>query len=284
MERLDLSIRLIGEPDVPVCDAILKAAFGGSETRSVELSRYLEFQPDGWFMALFADQPVGMVGAVDYGAFAYIGLMAVLPEARSQGVGRALMQQVLGWLRQRGVTSVLLDATEYGYPLYRSLGFAEIDQALVFSRVNDSLPTNGLAGGELLPASSLVEVSSIDARIFGANREPVLRVYQRDFPGRCLISRREDGSVSGFLVAQGRRIGPWVADSPEESERLLRSALMLEYENTPLVIAPAANRAAQEILDRFGFECLRQARHMSLGSPVARCRDQIYGQTSFAIG
>jgi predicted N-acetyltransferase YhbS len=284
MVHLDLSIRPIGQQDVPVCDELLKNAFGGSDSRAVELYRYLEIQPDGWFIAARDDHIIGSVGAVDYGTFAYIGLMAVLPEARSQGVGRALLQHVLSWLRQRGVTSVLLDATELGYPLYRSLGFAEIDQALVFSRINDVLPAEGLAEGELLLACDLPEVCQLDETIFGADRERGLRVYQRDFPGRCLVSRRKDGSISGFIVAQGRRLGPWVTDCPADAECLLRTALALKYEDTPLVIVPAANRAAQEILGRFGFECLRQARHMLLGNPVTRCRDQIYGQTSFAIG
>jgi hypothetical protein len=46
-------------------------------------------QPDGWFVAELDGQWL-MVGTVDYGEFAYIGLMAVHQRCSARGIGRAL--------------------------------------------------------------------------------------------------------------------------------------------------------------------------------------------------
>jgi ribosomal protein S18 acetylase RimI-like enzyme len=55
--------------------------------------------------------------------------MWVAPEARGRGLGRALVEHVVGWARERGAAAVLLDLTDTertaaAAALYSSLGFA----------------------------------------------------------------------------------------------------------------------------------------------------------------
>src|SRR5512136_2677608 len=118
---MEISIRNLSAADIEAADRIAQAAFGTPENRVAEMQRFLEMQPDGWFVAEQSGLLLGMVGAVDYGAFAYIGMMVVWPEFQGRGIGRLLMERLLGWLDQRGTPS-LLDATEMGYPLYKKLG------------------------------------------------------------------------------------------------------------------------------------------------------------------
>ena len=87
---MEISIRNLSAADIPAADKIVMSAFGQSESRLDEMRRYLEIQPDGWFVAEQAGLLLGMVGAVDYGAFAYIGLMVVWPEFQGRGIGRLL--------------------------------------------------------------------------------------------------------------------------------------------------------------------------------------------------
>ena len=52
---------------------------------------YLEHDPDGCFTAWKDGRPVGMVTTTRYPASGWIGNLIVIPEERSRGLGRALM-------------------------------------------------------------------------------------------------------------------------------------------------------------------------------------------------
>lgn len=58
----------------------------------------------------------------------YIQRLAVDPSVRRQGLGRALVDDALRWMRRRGVTRVLVNTAvdnEAAINLYRSSGFEE---------------------------------------------------------------------------------------------------------------------------------------------------------------
>ena len=120
---------------------------------------------------------------------------------------------------------------------------------------------------------------------FGADRSQLFGAFLEDFPGRSFFSTDHSGRIAGFLFAQPRRLGPWVARSPDDAEALLQAALTLSFEGLPAAVAPEANPAALELLDRFGFVWKRESRHMQRGgSGVPGDRVAIYGLTSFAVG
>ncbi len=45
------------------------------------------------------------------------------PDARSRGIARALMQTVMTWAKNQGCDRMVLHASDFGRPLYQSLGF-----------------------------------------------------------------------------------------------------------------------------------------------------------------
>src|SRR5512135_1837201 len=98
---MKLEIRILTAADLDSAERILSDAFGTTYSRKLDLAFFLELQPDGRFLALAGDTPVGMVGAVDYGPFAYIGTMGVLRAWQGQGIGRMLMEHLLVWLDER---------------------------------------------------------------------------------------------------------------------------------------------------------------------------------------
>ncbi len=49
--------------------------------------------------------------------------MYVDPEFRRRGIARQLMQTMIDWCRKEGFVNVSLHASEFGQPLYESLGF-----------------------------------------------------------------------------------------------------------------------------------------------------------------
>ena len=283
--KVDVAIRGLTEADIVAADEIFRSAFHTSVDRLADLERYVALQPDGWLFATVQGMPVGLVGAVDYGPFAYIGMMAVRPEFQRHGIGHTLMRQLLARLDARGTPMALLDASEAGAPIYMQLGFVQEDLACLFEHPHYTPAQARAEYVHLMQRQDLELVADLDAPIFGAGRASLFRILLADFPERAFVTRDEAGQVSGYLFAQPGRLGPWVAKRRQDAQALLQAAMSLPFEAAPVVIAPQMNAAAIELLERFGFQFKRSCRHMRRGgSNVPSRRDLIYGQTSFAVG
>ncbi len=71
---------------------------------------------------------LGFAVGICAGAYAELESIAVSPQTRRQGVGKALCQQIIVWSRQVGAHTLELEvrASSHGaLALYRSLGFIE---------------------------------------------------------------------------------------------------------------------------------------------------------------
>ena len=70
-----------------------------------------------------ATSAVGTARVVITGAEAKLGRMAVLPEMRGRGVGRALTDAALQYLAGQGVTEIILHAQTHAEEFYAKMGF-----------------------------------------------------------------------------------------------------------------------------------------------------------------
>jgi predicted N-acetyltransferase YhbS len=281
---VNISIRTLTLADLQVADGLNQAAFETQESRIADMQRYLEAQPDGWFLAESHLGPLGMVGAMNYYNSAYIGQLAVLPEFQRMGVGSALMQHMLAWMQKIKVPSVLLDASKKGFPLYTRLGFSVQDTTSLYAL---NQPTNNQADCSrctILLREELDELAAFDSAVFPGNRSRLLTILQRDLPNNVLLIRDEEGRISGYLFIQGAKLGPWVSTNPQDSESLLQAALSWDLSGPPFTIVPDGNRAAAVLLGRYGFKPVRTIRFMVRGAVPVYRRDFVYGQYSFAIG
>jgi predicted N-acetyltransferase YhbS len=282
---VNISIRQLAAPDFPEADRIIRSAFRTDDNRLAELERYLTFQTNGFFGAECDGKLTGTVGAVDFGAFAYLGMMAVDPSMQRRGIARALMQYILAWLDTRRCPSILLDASQYGQPLYADLGFVVEGQSSTFQ--NDAPPhfADLPQGVTVLNERDIPALAAFDAPIYGAARASVLQAFAAAFPSRAFVARDTRERITGFVFAQANRIGPWVAQDDDPAEKLLRAALTVRYDSTIRVIVPSPNVNAGELLARYGFQFSRTQAHMYRGAVYpARQRERIYGQVSFSIG
>jgi hypothetical protein len=249
---------------------------------------YLALQPDGWLLAEREGVVVGVGGAVDYGPFAYVGLVGVHPREQRRGIGMALMERLLVWLDSRGCPVVLLDASDAGAPLYHRLGFVEDDQTAVYRRERaEPFTAAGVAGVEVRPFTldDLPAVAAFDAPRFGADRASIFTAFLDRYPVRSFVACDASGAVTGYLIAQPTTLGPWSAATPEAAAALLAHALALPLNAPQGVIVSALNRDAAALLERGGFDLRGTRHHMRRGGePLLHRRALIYAQASLAIG
>src|ERR1700754_1629364 len=97
--------------EVPLAvDVLRRAGFGTQVARLLEFPRC---SPDGAILVAEGSGGSGM-GVARCAAFANtasIGALGVAPEARRRGLGAALTEAAVRWLRGRGSRTVLLYAT-----------------------------------------------------------------------------------------------------------------------------------------------------------------------------
>jgi len=284
---MSLVVQPFRASDMEAVDEVLRSAFKTSYDRKDNLKRYLAIQSSGPFVAKIDSEIVGFGAAMDFGRFAYIGKMGVDPKVQRRGVGGSILSTILRWLEDRKCPTILLDASPYGGPLYEKFGFIESDLTAVMQRnvVKNHPKERSALNRTKSEVVELPKLLSFDMPRFGADRLHLLRSYFDDDPTRFLVSYDQKDQVDGFLVAQSRVIGPWVASNAEVARGLLDEALEFSFEDNPTVFVSASNEAALELLLCYGFEKLRTQRHMYKGKLIQRDRkSSIYGQANFSFG
>jgi GNAT superfamily N-acetyltransferase len=286
---MNITISKLTETDDEQANHLLNLAFQSSTNRLNDLQLYRRLQPDGWFAAWMDERLIGTVGAISYGVFAHVGFMTVHPEMQGQGLGRTLMEHVLGWLRELHVPLVTLDATQKGYPLYEKLGFVDLDETAIFEQQGKSGQVKRSSNIQTITINDLDELGKVDLPIFGADRRKVFQSLLALYPSRSFLYRGETGKIAGYVFAQMNRIGPWVIvepdHEPDHEADLLEAALTLDYENPLSVCVPSANHRAVELLQAYGFKKVRAGRHMAKGSvEVPGERRKVFAQTSLGAG
>jgi GNAT superfamily N-acetyltransferase len=283
---MSISIHPFTGAELEATDEVIKLAYKRPDSRKESLCRYLALQPGGSFVAKQDNAVIGFGGALDYGPFAYIGLMCVHPSMQKRGIGALLLEQIHDWLNERQCPTFLLDASAAGAPLYLHYGYTEDDITAVLKKTQSAqLPRHLPAGVSVLDSDDFPALVAFDAPRFGADRGAILATYRADAPERVLVVHDDDGQMTGYLVAQPTSIGPWVADTAEDAERLLLHALALPFESEPGVFVSANNSDALGLLKRYGFSQQRILTHMWKGKHVQRTRRTvIYGQASLGFG
>jgi ribosomal protein S18 acetylase RimI-like enzyme len=268
-ERMSVSIRAMVRKDIEPSDRMLMRAFATTESFRWIIEREFAIQPEYYWVSEAAGEVTGNVAAIRYGSIAYIGMMGVDPAFQGRGIGRALLETAIETLERDGCTTMLLDATDAGEPLYRKCGF--VDEGSSY----DLLGTPANAAGDITLIADPNLLIAFDADVFGANRRHAIERLLAEPGARCLQIDK------GYLVAQRTVLGPWVAKDPRTAEALLAQCEQTEYR----VIMPTENKAGLLLLQRTGFEVRREVRHMRRGRRFSReGRAITYGQASFALG
>jgi ribosomal protein S18 acetylase RimI-like enzyme len=267
--RPELKLRPFTPADIPVATQ-LKNIAGWNQTES-DWRGYLEFEPDGCFVAEAGGQPAGTATAISYGdRFGWIGMVLVHPDFRRFGIGTALLRHTIDYLQRRGTRCVKLDATPMGKKVYVPMGFREEYDLTRYEGVAPA--TDVIRGGDArvrtLGAGEWDEVVAFDAPVFGAERARVLRSLSRRNPDLCFVARGPAG-VTGYLIArEGQnavQLGPWVAREPATAEGLLRAFLQRVKGRRVFVDVPQPNAPARDLMEKLGFTVQRGFTRMHLG-------------------
>jgi GNAT superfamily N-acetyltransferase len=280
------TIRLFDHEDLEFADR-QKAREGWAASRE-QFRIYLEHDPDGCFVAMVEDQPVGMVTTTSYRHSGWIGNLIVEPDHRNRGIGRTLMEQAIECLQNKGATAIRLEGDPPGIPLYRKLGFVDEFESCRFKLVeSENRPGPGESAAETMVSSDLDEVAALDTEIVGPHRRRFLEL--KFLAAELALVRRRKGKIVASLLAapnnQGFRIAPFVALEPADARDLLDAALAAAAERPVLIGLPAPNTEGLAMLAGMGFQKGASSHRMRLGPPIdAGDPTHVYAIASGAAG
>lgn len=128
-----LRIRPGVEKDRPALQRLSAAAWTDApDTRADEISQLFDDQDRVLLLAESDGRPLGYLSALHLGRTLGIEEVAVLPDHRRMGIGRALVAQALA--RAPSAVLSVSESNHAARALYRSLGFTQAARRLLFER------------------------------------------------------------------------------------------------------------------------------------------------------
>jgi predicted N-acetyltransferase YhbS len=260
--------------DTDAMSAVL-ASSGLTSARPEILAFYLASPGSQLFVGCRDDRVIGVAGCVSFGRTGWLGSVAVDHDARGQGLGTAISETAVECLRQAGVKTVLLTATELGQPIYERLGFLdedvaygiwERDQACVVAREDAAAVRPG----------RIEDAIRQDADATGEDRRSYLAAWAHR--SRAAAEREQ----AGYRLALPWGGGPIVASCAATARALLID--MIRTSSGSRLAFPEANSDGADLAMSLGFRLARRVRRMRLGPPVRFRPEMIYNVFSLAAG
>jgi GNAT superfamily N-acetyltransferase len=269
-----------GEFDM-VTRTLADAGFGVGVGR---LLQYPRRSPVGTILAATGRRRrlAGAAACASFGTTGWIGALGVAPRSRGKGIGTALTETAVEWLRERGAQTVLLYATEMGRPVYERVGFAAEGRARSW-RGSPARPGIGGAPQRALRPlrpDDRAAVSGLDRGATAEDRQAVLSEL-RPLTG---LAAEHEGTVRGVLLTSPWGAGPGILADESDAGLALLAAVGRTTAGDAIVTLPDGNRRGTQALAAWGFHPVNHAERMRLGPPVPWAPERVFGMFNLFWG
>jgi len=245
----------------------------------------INYRPEAVFISEDDNGPTGMISAVSYGKFGFIGCLIVSPQHRGKGIGEDLLTHAISHLHNLGTSNMMLDAVPDAMSQYTRHGFRPSCKSL---RLSGKIIGSDSRHVRPVTSNDLSAIFELDRRAFGANRSHFLQARWEEFPELCLCLEREKRIVS-FAIGSRReghvRIAPWIVTHPGEfNSDLLRNIVLASDEGTLALGVLESNVHSLDLLKKLGFSEYSYSVRMVLGENQRNLVESQYAIGSPAKG
>ena len=278
-----LEIRCLRSTDIALCMNLCRLA--GWNHVDVDWLRLLDLSPEGLFLAEYKGQACGIVSTIQYGPrLGWMGLLMVHHEFRRRGIGSALMNHGIEFLKQRDVRRIKIDATDAGRSVFLKLGFEDERPVHVFvgRRPANTQPSDWHTDGDV----DWQAAAEMDTAAFRADRLDLLKLLRRDGYHTSLT---ECAAMTAYGFAQqgfyASRLGPVVAATPEAARTAVTRLLGILPEGNVIWNLLPDNVHAKELAASLGFTLHERLTRMYLGTAAHPGNlDTIYATGGSEVG
>lgn len=199
--------------------------------------------------------------------FATCGMIIVDGALQGRGIGRALMEALLG---AAGARTMLLRSTVAGRRLYEQLGFVEVGRVHQHQAQLAAPPNGATDGTRALQAGEAAALVELDRAASGMDRTRLLDALFA--AGEVLVCGPQDRPAGYACIrrwGRGRVIGPVVAPHEAAARELIAAALR-RHPGEFLRIDVTADSGLSPWLEGRGLPCVDRVTSMARGAPPAR--------------
>ncbi len=222
-----------------------------------DFSYMASLEPNGSFLLVDKDKPVGIATCIGYGRVGWFGNLIVDPAYRNRGAGGMLVRHAVDYLHAMGVEAVGLYAYPHLKEFYSRLGFtSDADFALLHAE--GVLPVEG-AGAHRIEAEQLKKIADFDTKFFGGDRSRLIdSIVLEDGNAGYYVSDR--GHVAGYIAATIYQsmawIGPLVCvpSRYDVAGKLVSSVLTKLAGKSVYTVAPKDDNVLLDLLSSIGFK------------------------------
>jgi hypothetical protein len=238
--------------------------------------------PNGFFVSLHNDEPVAIISVVRYGtSFSFLGLYICRPDLRGRGHGTRVWK---AGLHYAGTRTVGLDGVPEQQDRYARAGFRLAWRNRRYQGMGGGSRVPGLVDLDTVP---FAQIAAYDEAVFEADRRRFLRYWIAQ-PEAVRLGLIRDGQLTGWGLlrrcAEGRKIGPLVADDARTAGYLLDGLLASAPGETVFLDVPEPNDLAARAAEARGMVPVFETARMYKGAAPTIARGRIWGITSFELG
>jgi N-acetylglutamate synthase-like GNAT family acetyltransferase len=189
----------------------------------------------------------------------WLACIVVHPEHRNKGLGNRITSSLIHNIDRNTYKAIYLDATEYGYPVYRKLGFEVEAEYIHLHREKEPFRFSGSECIVPFEEKYRQQVFEIDEFVSGEKRSGVLGDYLTN--SSLYVSTAE---VQGFYIPDWSE-GPVIAKNQTAGTELLK----LRIQEFDSAVVPAENQATLNFLQENSYKIYKTSRRMFLGNKIA---------------
>lgn len=250
-----------------------------------DASVYYNTDPDGFFIGLLDNKPVGAISAVRYGdSYGFLGFYIVREGFRGQGYGLALWNRAMEHLGDRIIG---LDGVPDQQANYKKSGFV-LDHENY--RYEGKAVTSHKRIREIVPLSDIPfdTLLSYDREFVPAPRETFLRGWV-DLPESLTLGWMEREQLLGYGTIRrcglGWKVGPLFADTESIATDLFHALISEPFAGDPVFLdVPGTNKQAVKLAEKHDMVVSFNTARMYRGDCPELPHKRWYGVTSFELG
>jgi GNAT superfamily N-acetyltransferase len=228
----------------------------------------VKLEPEGCFVLNDGNKRVGLVTSISYGSVGWFGNLVVEQSQRRKGAGKKLVEQTVGYLKNKGAKTIGLFAYEHLIDFYRGFGFREDNKYVVLC--HDKLNLESKPWICEIEDRDLTEITRLDKECFGADRKKLYRTIFSNINNLSYGIRRKSG-ITGFITAKVNQniaeVGPLVfrSNHDKEANQLLKKVLSKLNGLQVFLYLPQKQSALNQMLTDLGFKETFKVSRMFLG-------------------
>ncbi|CAN5800343.1 hypothetical protein BH11BAC4_BH11BAC4_18130 [soil metagenome] len=205
---------------------------------------------------------------------AWLASIIVHPDHRTKGYGNKITQQLVDSIDMDRYTTIFLDATAFGYPVYKKMGF---QHEATYAHLKAAANITGVQFSKNIigyQPKYLEQVLQLDKNISCEDRQDI--IMENISTAKLYLGNNQ---VEGFYMAS---LGNGLILAANDTAGI--ELMKCRIENNCYGIMPEENTAAIAFLQEAGLEQFRISRRMFIGRKREWKAKRIYNRISGQLG